>query len=80
MAKAPEEQDAGGDRQKYSFCPFNLLKAACEVLHNSPIGDVRRMDVSRDLLDIYPLSPGEGIREFSGIRVMAHLYLGNSVP
>lgn len=38
------------------------------------------MDVSRDLLDIYPLSPGEGIGEFSGIRVMAHLYLGNSVP
>lgn len=42
------------------------------------------MDVSRDLLDIYLLSPGEGIGkwegEFSGFRVMAHLYLRNSVP
>lgn len=42
------------------------------------------MAISRDLLDIYPVSPGEGIGkwegEFSGFRVVAHLYLGNSVP
>ena len=42
------------------------------------------MDVSRDLLDIYLLAPGEGIgkweSEFSEFRVMAYLYLGNSVP